>query len=184
MIEREKKFLLTQNEYRILLRHFSSTSYPSTVQRNYYFDTDNLVMNRNGITCRIRYKNGKLEATMKRHCRIIKDFSLEENMKQPNSIESNCFTDIGLKYQGCLTTQRTIILKTEAYELVLDKNNYLDVTDYELEIEYYDSYEKEATQMHEQIIEVLRRNGIGTSHIKQTEKSKSQRFFEKRGVIY
>ena len=68
---------------------------------------------------------------------------------------------------------------------MLDKNDYLDHTDYELEIEYLASCEKYATQLVWDIASILISNGK-LSNIEdffgrmQNVKSKSQRFFERK----
>ncbi|MBQ7335743.1 MAG: hypothetical protein IJW92_04665 [Clostridia bacterium] len=52
MIEFEKKILLTKEEYDCLFAHFGQEK-PRVKQVNYYFDTDDFLMNRKNITCRI-----------------------------------------------------------------------------------------------------------------------------------
>ena len=57
-------------------------------------------------------------------------------MEIRNGLESNAFTDMGLKLQGELVTKRCIVFKDADCEVVLDKNEYLGHKDFELEIEY------------------------------------------------
>ena len=57
MIELEKKLLLTKEEFNSLLLYFGNEK-QCVKQVNYYFDTEDLSMNRQGVTCRIRLKNG------------------------------------------------------------------------------------------------------------------------------
>ena len=63
MTELEKKILLTEEEYYYLMEHLGHDSplFPKPIvkQINYYFDTDDLSMNRQNTTCRIRLKDGK-----------------------------------------------------------------------------------------------------------------------------
>lgn len=186
MMEYEKKLLLTEEEYVTLMNHFQKVS--STKQINYYFDTDDLSMNKQGITCRIRYKNGTYKATVKKHKTDIQDCSEETIVGTTSELIEDIFTSMGLKLQGNLVTNRTIILKQNAYMVVLDKNDYLGHTDYELEIEYISSCEKYATQLIWDIASILISNGK-LSHIEdffgrmQNAKSKSQRFFERKTNI-
>ena len=147
MTELEKKLLLTEDEYDYLMEHLGYESpliqKPITTQVNYYFDTDDFSMNRQNTTCRIRLKDGKYKATMKKHA-SSGDQSTETEMEIRNGFESNAFTDMGLKLQGELVTQRFVVLKDANCEAVLDKNEYLGHTDYELEIEYTQDHENDA----------------------------------------
>ena len=102
MIELEKKLLLTKEEYTCLLHHFGNKNQP-VKQINYYFDTKDLSMNRQGITCRIRLKNGTYTATMKQHT-SNSDFSTETKMEVRNDLIDNAFVDMNLSLQGELVT--------------------------------------------------------------------------------
>ena len=182
MIELEKKLLLTEDEYSCLLEHFGKGK-SSVKQINYYFDTEDLAMNRQNITCRIRLKDGKYKATMKRHTSGT-DYSTETDMEVRDGIYENAFVDMGLKLQGKLVTKRCILMKDTNYEVVLDRNEYLGYTDYELEIEYSPDNEQDAYLAFRTIANVLlHRNSTLTLkditlHFKST-RSKSKRFFEK-----
>ena len=183
MLELEKKVLLTKDEYETLL-NLLGISCPFVKQTNYYFDTKTFSMNRKGITCRIRLKNGKYTATIKKHAAYAADGSIETSVSVKNGIEDNGFLDMGLYLCGSLTTQRTVILKDTACEMVLDRNDYLGYTDYELEIEYLTGYDERAVQHLQKIALVL----MSVGKIKNTQEffsrigksgNKSQRFFEK-----
>ena len=147
MTELEKKLLLTEDEYDYLMEHLGYESpliqKPITTQVNYYFDTDDFSMNRQNTTCRIRLKDGKYKATMKKHA-SGSDQSTETELEIYNGLESNAFTDMGLKLQGELVTKRCVVFKDKSCEAVLDKNEYLDHKDFELEIEYTEDHEKDA----------------------------------------
>ena len=62
MMEFEKKILLTEEEYQAVLKQRSREGRRHRrehyVQKNHYYDTEDLSMNRQGITCRIREKGG------------------------------------------------------------------------------------------------------------------------------
>lgn len=147
MTELEKKLLLSKDEYNYLMEHFgyddTMIRKPIVKQINYYFDTDDFSMNRQNITCRIRLKNGKYRAIMKKHFANT-DQSSETEMEIYHGIYENAFTKMGLTLQGELITERCIILKNEIFEVALDKNEYLGHADYELEIEYTAEQEKAA----------------------------------------
>ena len=65
MLKHEKKALLTKEEYDVMMA--SCKGMAVEFQTNYYFDTDDMYMNRKGITCRIRAKNGTYKTTIKKH---------------------------------------------------------------------------------------------------------------------
>ena len=100
MTELEKKMLLTKEEYVILMSRFGYESpakpKPVVKQINYYYDTLDLSMNRQNITCRIRLKDGKYKGIIKSHlpgsCQ-----STERVIKVSDGIRKNEFTDMGMR---------------------------------------------------------------------------------------
>lgn len=185
MMELEKKLLLAKEEYDRLLEYFGQDVRP-TKQINYYFDTDDYLMNRHDITCRIRWKNGEYQATLKQHIRGTNQ-SKEVDLKV-RGIGENSFVDAGLRLQGSLTTRRFVIMKNNFCEVVLDKNDYLRYVDYELEIEYSDGHEQETEQILDLFREVLSfyHRSLATDEMAERMRntmSKSQRFFQKKKLI-
>ena len=183
MIEYEKKILLSALEYKILMVHFDIFQ-PSIKQINYYYDTPDFDMNRQGITCRLRYKDGRYRATLKAHADSTRDESLEIIIPNSVDITHNGFVNMGLQYHGCLTTERFLLTQMKGCEAVLDKNEYLGMVDYELEVEYLDGHEKSAGDILNYIIEIIIENIKENSMedlVERTKKSKSksQRFFER-----
>ena len=187
MTELEKKLLLTEDEYEYLMEHFGYEtpliSKPIVTQINYYFDTDDFSMNRQNTTCRIRLKDGKYKAIMKKHS-TDGEQSTETEMEIYNGLESNAFTNMGLKLQGELITKRCVVFKDANCEAVLDKNEYLGQTDYELEIEYISEHEKDAQAILKIFRDMLTRRKcflIYKEGIADPPKvpSKSNRFFER-----
>lgn len=190
MTEHEKKLILSKDEYEHLIERFRYDtplfSRPIVKQINYYFDTDDLSMNRQSITCRIRLKDGVYKATMKQHLPNT-DHSIETRVEIHDGIDKNAFTDMGLVLQGELMTERCVILKDAGYEVVLDKNTYLGQVDYELEIEYAPECEKDARAVFQVILDTLaHRKGFPVcqeSYLRaQDVPSKSNRFFERKSV--
>ncbi len=153
MNEFEQKIMLTEAEYDRMLEVLGSMSRPST-QINHYYDTEDLSMNTQNVTCRVRVKNGKYQATMKVHI-PDSDCSVEIDMPTPCSIDDNVFIAMGLKYQGKLTTDRSIIFQNGEFELALDKNTYLGVVDYELEIEHLGSTKQNKMDILSHLINTL-----------------------------
>ena len=187
MTELEKKLLLTEDEYDYLMERFVYESpliqKPIVTQINYYFDTDDFSMNRRNTTCRIRLKGGKYRATMKKHS-SGGDQSTETEMEIRNGLESNAFTDMGLKLQGELVTKRCVVFKDTDCEVVLDKNEYLGHTDYELEVEYTQEHEKDAQAILNIFRDMLTRRKcflVYKESLKDAPDvpSKSSRFFER-----
>lgn len=190
MMEFEKKLLLSKDEYDYLMDRFGYESplikKPITTQINYYFDTDDFSMDRQNTTCRVRLKNEKCKATMKRHS-SNGDQSFETEMEMYNGLESNAFTDMGLKLQGKLVTERCVLFKDNTCEAVLDKNEYLGHTDYELEIEYDTGAENRAQTIFRMFSDALTlRKWIliyEESHNDLSKvPSKSNRFFKRKSA--
>ena len=191
MTELEKKLLLTEDEYNYLMERLgyesSLVQKPITKQINYYFDTDDLVMNRKNTTCRIRLKDGEYKAIMKQHSSNT-DQSTETEMEIYKGLDNNSFTDMGLKLQGELVTERCVILKNIGCEAVLDKNEYLGHTDYELEIEYLPEFENYAQTIYRIILDMLTQRKCLLAYKESYEHkpsapSKSNRFFGRRATM-
>lgn len=191
MIELEKKILLTEEIYEQLLESFGKDGdaqrKPIVRQVNYYFDTEDLAMNRHGITCRIRLKNGKYTGTIKRHVEGS-DRSVETEIQVRNGIYDNDFIDMGLRLQGELITDRCVILKNSTCEAVLDKNEYLGVIDYELEIEYAPDCEKNVQELLKVLFDTLNRGKIISGYEDFYPQivpvsAKSSRFFKRKSTI-
>lgn len=183
MLEYEKKMLLTEEEYFNFL-HLIGKEKPRFIQTNYYYDTDDLKMNMQGITCRIREKNGKYEATIKSHKQGNKDCSIEKTKEVLNKYDTSLFAGLHLKLQGDLTTERVIIYSDGTCEVVLDKNTYLGVEDYELEAEYLPEYEDRVTKLIYDYINLLCScKQLMQNFSRRSSKSKSERFFERKQAI-
>lgn len=184
MLEYEKKIIITEKEYEILLGLRCGDSY-DFVQTNYYYDTDNFDMNAKGITCRIREKNGEYTATVKAHKSIVKDCSVEISKKVENEYDDTLFVNRNVSLQGYLVTHRTILYFDDDIEIALDKNTYLDTKDFELEIEYSPGQEERAEHMLKYFsgsIDYFDDESYNTDLLFRSHfsKSKSERFFERK----
>ena len=187
MHEYEKKMLLSEKEYLYLLKR--SKIINQIEQTNFYFDTDDLLMNSRGITCRIRKKGNQYKAIVKWHVGECGDCSIEENLYKKDTFDAIVFEKMGLKLQGELLTVRTVIHKDVFCEIVLDKNSYLGYTDFELEIEYIPEHEEEALQHLKSIATCFAKANITNSEEAfmlriNRSMSKSKRFFERKGGNY
>jgi uncharacterized protein YjbK len=137
-IELEKKILLTKEEYEHLLSLKIHMPPISFYQINYYYDTDDFEMNRQGITCRIRKKDNQYNATIKKHYLEKHERSSEISQAVNDHLDDSVFAVVSpdIKLQGELVTCRTILYDHDGVEVALDVNEYLGIKDYELEIEY------------------------------------------------
>lgn len=183
MKEYEKKALITQEEYDVLTDLYKGMSVESQI--NSYFDTNDYEMNRRGITCRIRSKNGKHKTTIKKHSPDRLGCSVEEDLGEGEEFDCRVFEALGLHFQGKLITKRMLIIKDAFCEVVIDRNEYLGYTDYEIEAEYISGYENRAEKYLESVAEHL----VSAKLIDSAEnfllrvgkgKSKSQRFFNRK----
>ena len=182
MLEYEKKIMLTANEYFSIIM-LMCRYIPMQTQTNYYFDNDDLSMNEKGITCRIRAKDGKYKATIKNHNAEHPDCSVEVDLVEKTEFDPQIFNVFGLHHQGVLITDRVVMHKDSVCEMVLDRNTYLDNTDFELEVEYSKEGEQRAKTLIENIGDCLATKQLtgNDDFITRIGKggSKSQRFFER-----
>lgn len=177
-LETEKKALLTRQEADVLLHHFAG-GIASAVQTNYYFDSEDRSMDQRDITCRVRMKDGNASATMKIH-HVGNGQSVEVPFPVTDGLNRNGFTDMGLRLCGFLTTCRTVLVRTDTFELVLDRNRYLGCEDYELELEYT-ALGKESAGLYWQYVLRLLQNHTADGRAVQTDRvpGKSRRFFRR-----
>ena len=175
--------MLTKEEYDVLVSRCINLKLDAQI--NYYFDTEDFVMNSKGITCRIRAKNGKYKATIKKHSNDNSNCSIEEQLYYKTELDTRVFDALGLCYQGELVTLRACIYRDDFCEIVLDKNMYLDYIDFEMEIEYRKDCEKNALEAIKKAAACLEKANLISSTDEfmlrfEKSKSKSKRFFERK----
>ena len=141
-IEREVKYLLSEEDYDLLSIRAQEREARTHTQVNHYFDAGKRAR------ARIRVKNGTYQLTVKIR---IDDESLEEHNAYITEEEAKtCFEQglceetvhrhLGLSigptapYEGWLQTERTTWVE-EGLTLELDKSTYLSTVDYEIECE-------------------------------------------------
>ena len=136
MIEIEKKSLISEAQYKIIVDKISGKSNKKTTQINYYYDTENYILFNKNETLRIRQINDCLELQFKHEkkrfneIRISKEFSKEVNCL-PRVILIN---GLEIIFVGTLITERIRVI-FDKFTLFLDKNFYMGKVDYEIEIE-------------------------------------------------
>ena len=177
--EQELKILLTKRQYEML-----TDGFPAVLQENFYFSTKAPDKN---VMVRIRQKKCRFNLTVKRRQEekdgiwVCDEFDCEIDQNQAQiyidkgiaqrRVNELFGIDIGGDYHfvGLLTTHRTK-RQFQEYVLEIDKNEYFDVCDYELECEHQN---KEKLQ---QLKDLLKQN-YDVDFC--PSKAKSQRFFEK-----
>ena len=148
-IEIEAKALVSQDDYRKLSKLFPSS--PRYTQTNYYIDSDDRILNKEGIALRIREKDGNYELTLKtplsqglleKNTPITKaqfeEFRDHNVFPKGDLVRFLTMLDIDintLKILTSLTTDR-IDVEYEGGLLSIDRNTYSGKTDYEIEFEY------------------------------------------------
>ena len=149
-IEIEAKSLISEDEYEKIIDKLNLGKYRKFKQTNYYIDTEDRFLKRNGIALRIREKDENFELTLKTplsegllekneniSCRGLdnlknKQIFPEGNIKKFLEILGVSIKE--LKVLTSLTTER-ISMDYSIYHIDLDKNIYSNIVDYELEVE-------------------------------------------------
>lgn len=139
-LEIEYKVSLTLEQFNRLLEHYPNHNV--IFQNNTYYDTTPSLKDR-GMACRIREIDGQHYFTLK-----IKqekgnteiEFPIESNDLSLPSVQEvlNQYHIKGLEEKGSLFTIRHLV-EFEHAELCIDKNEYNDLVDYEVEYELKDS---------------------------------------------
>jgi uncharacterized protein YjbK len=181
MVENEFKYFLTVEKYNAIYCDLKNETLKSNhyIQINYYYDTQDHILNRNGITFRIRQKENDLKLQIKspvsqKESLFVKN-EIEKVVKRlPLRIDTNTL-DIELPCTGnvnvigSLVTERIECKYKDFIEIDLDKNFYLGTVDYELEIEFKGNYYKDVLQ--------LVNDFVKQDNIVKSSQSKSKRFF-------
>ena len=183
MLEFEKKVLLNKSEFDFLKSILKSTEMVRQV--NYYYDTASFEMNDNSITCRIREKDGVYSAVIKEHHTQWQDCSIENVCFSGDTYNDEFFKSMGLVCHGILSTNRMVVHMGNI-TLMLDKNTYLGIEDYELEIEYDAEFENEAEQVLQNLSEMLAKhkylNDQNDLSARNISAHKSCRFFTAKKI--
>ncbi|MCR5490900.1 MAG: CYTH domain-containing protein [Bacilli bacterium] len=148
-IEIEAKSLVSKEDYRKLVTLFADC--PRYMQTNYYIDSDDRVLARNGISLRVREKGDRYELTLKtplseglleKNCVIslaqFEDFKSKGVFPKGDTSRFLTMLDFNiddLKILTSLTTDR-IDVEYEGGLLSIDRNVYSGKTDFEVEFEY------------------------------------------------
>lgn len=182
MTEYELKFLLSKQEYECLWDYLQPNGM-DTRQVNYYYDTDDFYLYRKDVTCRIRHANNAFWATIKRHG--IPCGGSDERLVRVDGVpELFPLADFPIKYRGSLETKRTTLPYGAGVWIMLDRNSYLEQTDYELEIEYEQNRKESVWEAAAMLAAQLVKQGVCASTEEFFQRvgkgeSKSRRFFKR-----
>lgn len=145
-LEIEFKTLLTEKEYLKLVEMFKDK--PGNLQTNYYFDTPRFTLKASDIGLRVRKREG-YELTLKRK----KGYALQEINENITEEQFMSFIETGIipseeisKEIGDIIKEQKVVnyMSLSTYrigfpykkgKLCIDRCEYVDVTDYELEYE-------------------------------------------------
>lgn len=137
MIECEWKYMLTEIQYETLLDFFKSNlkfKCEDYIQKNHYYDTRSMDLHKQGITVRVRQKNGTFTGTVKKH--FYDGISKETDFDIDNIPDSLIYKNMILNRIGQLITHRTVIHIDKLMKICLDMNIYCGKADYEMEVEF------------------------------------------------
>lgn len=144
MLETELKCMLTYEQYNQIRLMFDWDCVKEQVN-HYYSDSQNL-LKRNGITLRVRTKDGINKIQVKKHTNTVSSLQVSEETEfetgnipddfSCDEVEKMTGLAVSATLLGSLSTLRHSLFYAEGVEICLDKNDYINKTDYEIEIEY------------------------------------------------
>lgn len=173
-IEKEYKYLLSVEQFQKALTrcNMEYSFLGCKLQANYYYDTDTNALNKNEITVRIRQHHNDMRLQIKKHngingAQVISnEYSSAKIGELPYLIKISGVQST-IKLKGVLFTERTIYRFGSCSTICFDKNMYLGICDYEIEIEVGENDEGSA----QLVIEFL-------DLVHKPVRNKSSRFLE------
>ncbi|MGN0163124.1 MAG: CYTH domain-containing protein [Candidatus Ornithomonoglobus sp.] len=144
MLETELKCMLDEHTYLELEKMFEWDWVKEQIN-SYYTDPHN-ELKKNGITLRVRTKDNVNKIQIKVHKNANSPLQICEEAEfntpdipesfTPGQVMEMTGLEVPAALLGSLTTLRHSLMYTDGVEICLDKNDYLDKTDYEIEVEY------------------------------------------------
>lgn len=174
--EHELKMLISLDDFRRLKSFFGFLPNKTISQTNYYYDTRNGVMRRENTTVRVRKKDNRFKGTIKRH--LANGYSTEENFNVDTLPLVIVVDNIPVWIKGSLDTERTVFTLCDGLKIMFDLNQYLDVVDCEIEIEFREDLQKQAEWLMNGINALLKNNANNDAGCKS---ERLLRVFENKG---
>ena len=145
MLEKELKAMLTEEAFHKIEAMYKWDS-KKLQENHYYVDTDG-VLSQNRAVFRIRFKDGEYKIQVKVHKNQGSPLQICEETEFPAECAPESFSaEDGFRYTGLKTgklvklgfntTLRYSFMWNDTTEICLDKTDYFDETDYEIEVEY------------------------------------------------
>ena len=144
MLETELKCMLSEKSY-LELETMFEWDWVKEQTNHYYTDPSNELKKR-GITLRVRTKDNINKIQVKAHKNADSPLQICEEAEYDTESVPESFTadavkkmtglDVPASRLGSLTTLRHSLMYCDGVEICLDKNDFLDKIDYEIEIEY------------------------------------------------
>ena len=147
-IEREFKSAINEQEYHFLIKKYQLED-KIYWQQNYYFDTPNFLLKEKGNTLRIREKQNNIHLTlkidegdyMKEKTLILNKDDMENKIKNGFDAKIVGINQYVNNYASLKTYRARF--KYLCGTIFIDKNEYYDNTDYEIEFELDEGINKE-----------------------------------------
>lgn len=136
-IEYEERVMVSENDYKKVIDDLTNAGYklePFTIE-NIYFDNKDFYIDKNGMMLRIRNTSqGIHELTLKiRQNEGV--LEINETLDKHPQIDK-CLNNKFNEFKPIITLKtKRIEIPIDDYLLVVDKNEYLDVIDYDIEVE-------------------------------------------------
>ena len=175
MLEIEYKALIDEEIYETIKAYYT-WDYVKKQTNYYYFDAEGELSKRH-IMVRVREKDNLFKVQVKAHKNPGEALQICEETEFPISAlpeiicSEDAFKYTGIKtgdlsLLGSLTTLRHSLMRYENVEICLDKSEYLDRTDHEIEVEYTGEFPVE-------LMDELKSLGV---EFKEKSKGKYSRF--------
>ncbi len=144
MIETELKSIIDKDKYNTVMGMFN-WDFAKEQINSYYISPDN-ILKKHGITFRVRTIDGVHKIQIKKHTNKNSALQISDETEYdtdciPQSFSADAVEKLtGINAPvlliGSLKTLRHSCMFSDGVEICLDKSDYLDRTDYEIEIEY------------------------------------------------
>lgn len=184
MLEKEYKYLISEEIYKELREKFSESK-QRVIKNEYLLDTEG-ILEKNHVTVRVREEDSRKFFQIKQHIQSEKKFeklTLREEYSREITDEKitteeikeeiKTFAQLNIKdiySAGMLKTIRNQTDLGNKSVLCMDKNLYLDITDYEVEIEFQG---KEPSESAKSIMKIMEEKS------KQSQGGKRTRFLKR-----